>query len=449
MERKNNEKIGFLKFWTWNIRSVSTGIQTVLISYITFYCTDVLGLKAALIATILMLTKLFDGVTDLFAGYIVDKTHTKLGKARPYEISIVGLWLATWAIFSVPTNVSTVVQYIWIAVAYTFAQSIFTTLLTANNTAYMVRAFNSQPKYVKLSSFGGLITVAGVAVFNVFFPTMMENASTNAAAWSKMVLTLAIPLVVIGLLRFICVPEVYDVDGGTDKVDFKEVVSLLKNNKNIYPLAFAAIISAACTSFGASTYYFKYIVKDVSLMGIISIFTVVAMLTMIFYPMILKKISVKQLAMLGCFTYAVGGVILFFANDNMLLLGLGNIVLGAGSLPTSMMGGLLIVECADYNEWCGRPRMEGTLGSVTGFANKVGSALGTLICGVLLSAAGYSGTAEVLPNSAMMMIKCLYSLIPGVLYFIVMLIYKTYKLDEKIDEIRSDNEARRNAQIDN
>lgn len=59
----------------------------------------------------------------------------------------------------------------------------------------------------------------------------------------------------------------------------------------------------------------------------------------------------------------------------MALLATGNILMGMGTLPISMMGPLLIIECADYNEWCGRPRMEGTLGSINGFANKIGSAI--------------------------------------------------------------------------
>ena len=56
---------------------MSVAVQVVLIGYITFYCTDVLGLNAALVATLLMATKLFDGVTDVFAGYLVDITKTK------------------------------------------------------------------------------------------------------------------------------------------------------------------------------------------------------------------------------------------------------------------------------------------------------------------------------------------------------------------------------------
>lgn len=447
-EKEKKGKIGILKFWTWNFRTMSAGIQAVLIGYIVFYCTDVLGLNAALVATLLMASKIFDGVTDILAGYLVDKTHTKLGKARPYEFAIIGLWIATWALFSVPTSFTTVAKCVWVVVAYTLAQSVFNTLLNANGTAYMVRAFNNQQTYVKLSSLGGLITVAGVAVFNVVFPSMMAKAGTDAGEWSHMILMLAAPLAIVGILRFFFVPEKYDVDAGSSSVNLKEVAILLKSNKYIYFVALITLVAQVISGFGVAVYYFTYVVKNLSLMGIMSLFTVVAMLTMILYPALLKKMTVKNLIQLGCAIYIAAGVLLFFAGDNLVMLAIGNILMGMGTLPISMMGSLLIVECADYNEWCGRPRMEGTLGSINGFANKIGSALGTFLCGVLMSASGYVGGAEVLPDSAVLMIRLLYSLIPAAFFALVLFCLKFYTLDKKIDGMRKENEERRqNAEV--
>lgn len=446
-EKKQKEKgIGILPFWAWNFRGMSTAVQAVLIGYITFYCTDVLGLNAALVATLLMLTKIFDGVTDVFAGYLIDITKTRFGKARPYEFAVIGLWLATWAIFSVPTTFQTTAKCVWVVVCYTMAQSVFNTLLNANGTAYMVRAFNKQEHYVKLSSLGGLLVVAGVAIFNVVFPSMMEQAGTDAGAWSSMVMKLAIPLVIIGMMRFFFVPEKYEVDAKGEKINLKEVMILLTHNKYIYMVSLVGLVSSLTGALGVSIYYFTYIVKDVSLMGIMSLFTIAAMVTMIVYPAVLKKMSVKRFLQLGCCIYACAGVILFIAGDNVLLLGIGNIVLAIGTLPISMMSNLLIIECADFNEWEGRPRMEGTLGSVNGLASKLGSAFGTFIAGVLLSISGYVGGTEVLPDSALMMIRLLYSLIPAVLYLLVAVCLHFYHLDKKIVQIRQENEARRAAE---
>lgn len=438
-------KVGALKFFSWNLRGMSTGIQVVLIGYITFYCTEVLQLNPALVTTLLFASKIVDAVTDLVAGYLIDRTHTKLGKGRPYELAIIGLWLTTWLSFSVPAHLTTVVKCAWVVICYTLAQSIFNTLLSANQTAYMVRAFNDQDAYVTLSSLGGLITVFGVIIFNVVYPGMMAKAGQSAPAWSRMVLMLAVPLCIIGLMRFIFVPEQFDVDAGSKQVKFADIVTLLKSNKYIYIIAAVSLVNNISAGLGVSTYYYTYIVKNLSVMGIMSLFTVVSMLTLALYPVLLKKITVRRLIQLGLIFSIAGGILNFLAKDNLIILGIAGLVGGIGSLPISMMLNLMIIECADYNEWKGRQRMEGTLGAINGFATKLGSGFGTFLCGVLLSAAGYIGGASVQTDSALIMIRALFGIIPACFFFGLLLLLNFYKLDKMMPQIRRENAERTGA----
>lgn len=442
--KEKKSRIGAGRFLAWNSRAVSLAVQVVLIGYVQVYCTDVLGLAPGLVGTLLLGTKLVDGFTDLFAGYLVDKTNTKIGRGRPYEIAIIGVWLCSWLVFSVPAGYSTAVKCVWVVLAYTMAQSVCATLLNANQTAYMVRAFNDQQHYVTLSSLGGLVTVVGVAAFNVIFPSMMAKAGTDAPAWSRMILMIAAPLAVIGIMRFLFVKEKYNVDiAGADRVSAKEVGALLKHNRYIYFVAAVTLVYQLVSGFGVSVYYYKYIVGDLELMGIMSLFSLAAMLTMVFYPAILKKLTPARLIQAGCVCYGIGGIVIFAAKDNAVLLAVSSLLTGIGSLPIAFLMQLLIIDCADYNEWEGRPRMEGTLGCVNGFAMKLGSALGTWLCGVLLSASGYAGAAEVQSASAAMMIRVMQGLIPAALYFLIGLLLFRYGLDGKMVQIRRENEARR------
>ena len=127
METSN--KIGIAKFWGWQARAVSMGSMTIVLGYLTIFCTDTLMLPAALVGTLLLVSKIFDGVTDLIAGYIIENTKTRWGKARPYEFFIIALWLATWALFSCPEGWSSVVKCVWVFVMYTLVNSIFATFL--------------------------------------------------------------------------------------------------------------------------------------------------------------------------------------------------------------------------------------------------------------------------------------------------------------------------------
>ena len=78
-----SEKLGFGNLLAWNSRMVSTSIMVLLMGFLMAYCTDTLGITPAYVSIILVASKLLDGVTDAFAGFIVDRKKTKWGKARP------------------------------------------------------------------------------------------------------------------------------------------------------------------------------------------------------------------------------------------------------------------------------------------------------------------------------------------------------------------------------
>jgi len=86
----------------WQNREISKTVAVLVTAYPMIYCTDTLQMPTALVGTLLVLSKILDGFTDVVAGYIVDRTKTKFGKGRPYEVFIVALWLCTWIMFSCP-----------------------------------------------------------------------------------------------------------------------------------------------------------------------------------------------------------------------------------------------------------------------------------------------------------------------------------------------------------
>ncbi len=96
---------------------------------------------------------------------------------------------------------------------------------------------------------------------------------------------------------------------------------------------------------------------------------------------------------IGCLCGALGYLVNFFAGSNTVLLSIAAVLFGVGGMPISMLINLMIIECADFNEWKGNQRMEGTLSSVSSFSTKIGSALGAGILGVMLSVSGYVGDA--------------------------------------------------------
>ena len=122
-KEKNEKKVGFGKMLAWNSRGVSQGIGLMVVGYLSLYCTDTLKLTPGLVGTLLLVSKLLDGVTDIIAGYLVDRTNTKIGRGRPYEFCIIGMWACIWLMFTCPTAFGTVAKCVWVLLMYALVNS--------------------------------------------------------------------------------------------------------------------------------------------------------------------------------------------------------------------------------------------------------------------------------------------------------------------------------------
>ncbi len=439
------DRVGAGKVIIWTSSTVSRTITVLVMGYLMVYCTDTLMLEPATVSLILVFSKLVDGVTDAFAGFIVDRTKTKWGTARPYEVFIVGLWLATWLMFSVPTSLSTLAKYIWVFAMYVLATAICTTFLTANATPYMIRAFKGK-QIVKLTSYGSIPAMLAAIIFNVAFPIAMGHIATSPAGWSRLVGMIAVPLAAYGLLRMIFVKEQYETETSAvaaEKLQVKDILEVVKNNSFIFILCIIMLVYSVIANMGVMVYYFKYIVQNTDLMGMMSLVTIITIPLPFVFPKLISKLSVAKLMMAGFLLSALGYLVNFFAGSNFVGLMIGYLFTGAGTVPVSMLMPLAIIECADFNEWKGIRRMEGTLSSLNGLAQKIGNAAGAGVLGILLEISGYTGDIATTSQASIIMIRMLYSLIPMIAYIIVAVMLYFYKLDKLMPQIKKENQERR------
>lgn len=442
-EQNDKHPVGAGKMLAWQSRAISTGANMMVLGYLSMYCTDFLGISAGTIGLLLMISKLIDGVTDLLFGYIVDRTNTKIGRGRPYELCILGVWLCTWLMFSCPPSFSTVFKCVWVVLMYSLVTSIFTTFLNASQTVYMVRAFKYREQYVAISSYGAVVAMVFTVIVNISLPILVGKIATTTQGWSVLMLIYSVPLAIIGIMRFIFIKETNPIDAKSEKVQFKDVLLVLKTNKYIYIVAFITLVATFVSNMGIYQYYFKYVVGNIEIFGLVSGMQMIGMPLVFIYPKFVKKYSVTALISAGIMLMVVGNIINFIAYSSVPLLIVGFIIMGAGQVPLSMMMGLLIIDCAEYNEYKGNQRLEATLSNINGFAQKIGAAFGSGVVGVLLGMSGYVGTNDVQVPSAMTMLRVLNSLLPAVLYLILLFVMRLYKLEKQMPAIRAENEKNR------
>ena len=87
-------------------------VYAFLTSFVMIYLTDTVGLNSGVIGTLIMVSKLLDGVSDVFFGSMIDKTKSKMGKARPWMFyGFFGCALTLFGVFAIPTNIGQTAQY--------------------------------------------------------------------------------------------------------------------------------------------------------------------------------------------------------------------------------------------------------------------------------------------------------------------------------------------------
>ena len=100
-------------------------IYGLLTSFVMIYLTDTVGLNAGIIGTLIMFSKFADGITDVFFGTLIDKTKSKMGKARPWMFwAMFGNCILLVAVFAIPESLGKTAQYIYFFIAYTLLNAV-------------------------------------------------------------------------------------------------------------------------------------------------------------------------------------------------------------------------------------------------------------------------------------------------------------------------------------
>ena len=418
----------------WSSKNIGLCVKTTLItSYLSFYCTDVIGMTATLIGSILLGCKLLDGVTDLIAGWLIDNTRTKLGKARPYEWSILFTGIFTVLLFSAP-HVGATAQAVWVAVMYIMTEAIFSTLINTSDPVYTLRAFPEERQRNAVFSISTIFSQFISVAAGIMLPQLIATAGTSQSEWTKLVLMLVGPTALIGMIRFFFVKEKYvdakrpteetkeDTEASAEKKSRKKKdgVSVLTGikaiGKNKYILLLMVMIIAIIIASGvmntAQAYYFKYFVGDISKMSIVNFSLVFSILMLVIFVPLANKFGKCRIMQIGLILATLGCLIRFLGGTNIVTLFIGMSLIMFGIMPVSVYFPLYLFDIIDYGEWKTGDRVEGMLAALPSFATKVANGLSVSLASLILGHAGYDGKLAEQTEAAMRAINLNYNIIP-------------------------------------
>ncbi|MDO4623683.1 MAG: MFS transporter [Eubacteriales bacterium] len=429
---------------------VTAWINVIMLNYLSIYASDTLGVNVGTIGMMLLASKIFDAFTDIFAGWLVDNTKTKLGKARPYELSIIGMTITTILLFSCGPEWSYTLKCVWIFTMYTLCFSVFSTLRAAALNPYTIRHFsNNKALITKVASYGSVITMGGSMILSIVFPIMMGRLATSAGGWTMIVAAIMIPGTAIGMLRFIFCKEDPSVDAEDkhDSVKIKEIFLMFGKNKYVWFFAIIMLCYNVMTNLAVGTYFFKWIVGNVQLMGLTSAASVLILPFMFVMPLLAKKLgSIGNLLFTLGFIGIAGYTGAYIGGGNVVTAILGLVLGSLATLPIAYYQVLFIMNICTYNEMIGLPRMDASSAILANFMSKFGAAIGASVTGVILSIGGYLAGSDVTvqPESALKMIRVDFALVPIACLVIIMICAKLFT---KLEKEAPEWEAKRKAEL--
>ena len=403
-------------------------VYALLTAFMMIYLTDTIGLSMGIVSTLIAASKIFDGISDFFFGGLIDKTHTKMGKARPWMLwPYIGCAITLVACFSIPTAWGKTAQYIFFFLSYTLLNAVF---FTANNIAYAsltALITKNTSERVQIGSFRFIFAFATKIVIEAVTISAVAWLGGGVFGWRMIAIIYAIVGLITNTISVLSVKELPEDSEGTKKekkkeneLTFLQSFKVLLQNKYYIIICGSYILTQFYASvIGMGTYYAKYILGNEDIFSTLSLainITMVVALTVL--PFVIKKLGgMYKLNIWGYVLAALGraGVMVAAYMGSLPLMLVFTAVSTIGIAPLQGDLNALIASCSEYTTLTTGHRLEGMMYSCSSLGLKIGGALGTAICGWLLDAAGYVENAAVQNASTVGMLKFLYLWLPVIL----------------------------------
>ena len=346
-------------------------VWTTVASFLTIYCTDVAGIAAGVVGTLMLIARLFDGVSDLFMGIIIDKTNTRWGKARPWVLwSAPPLVISLIMIFTVP-DLGANGKAIYLLLVYIFLAAVcFTASNLSYNTMLSLVTTEQHDRNV-MNTIRFEFTMIAQLVINVITIPLVHFLGNGQRGWTCMSIVYAIVALGMFITTFAGTKERYKPikkeTTAKKKTHPLKTIKILCRNKYfiLITLAFAVIYTSLGLTGGSRIYYAKYVLGDEMLNSTMTMFNYIpTILTIMLIPVFTKRFGKIKALFVGFLFYAAGLVLEIAGPVNLPMIYTGLVLQGIGHAALYSCLFAIVGDVVDYSEWKDGIREEGLTYSV-------------------------------------------------------------------------------------
>ncbi len=379
-------------------------LNAVLATYLNVYYTDVLKLTnvwgGLFLVIFPLVSKVIDAATNVIMGYIIDRTKTKQGKARPWILLSSFLVPITCVLlFLVPTGNETL-EVIWIILSYNLFYSFAYTIFNMSHNLMCPLSTRNTIQRGSLSVFNQISTImmSGILVALVFPMLIIPHLGVDSNKWLLAMSILSLIALPLTLLEYYFTKERVTLEGADKeerKIPFLTQLKIVLTDKYmiimfVYFLIYT--IASALKNLGL-VYYCNYVLgtyNDGTTQMMVSVIGGIPMGIGIFavWPLA-KKFGKRNVTAFGFLLYALGSGICWMMPTNLGIVLVGQFIKNIGGLPCAYVFMALFADGLDHIEWKSGIRCDGIAMSIYNIIAVATVGVATSIFNAMISSAGY------------------------------------------------------------
>ncbi len=422
-------------------------MYTLFSSYVLLFYTDTLGMNAAIIGSVILISKIFDGITDLIAGQLIDTHKSKGGHCIPVLAKwTIPMVISVLLVFTVP-NSTVAIRVAYVFVTYNLFNAIIYTYTCAAHMTLATYVTNDPKERSQMMVYKMMFAALTQTILaNVTLPLIdFCGGQSSQMAWVKAVLIISAVGAAFLLGNVFFVKERVDNPAPPENI-LKGVKAAFQNKFWIISLVLYIFTNVFLIfNMSVSVYYLKQVMGNAELMGLwVAVSNIPGIVVALIIPsLIAKGIHQRQMVVFGGVLMLVGQIIFIVAPSTLPVLLATGLIKGIGfGFPMGLVNAL-VGETIDYGEWKTGTRVQGVLLGAAGVGNKVGQGLTTSIFGFVLAAIGYNGLLEQQSAHTIAGISAFFKFGPIVVILVIIVFAWMFTVEKMNPQIRKELEERR------
>lgn len=430
-----------------------TLMYTMTTTLLIYFYTNVVGISAGAVGMIMLVSRVFDGFSDVLMGTIIDRTHSKYGKARIWILRLaVPYALAAVVLFTMP-NMGPTGKVVYAFITYNIMNTVVYTAISQPFHALGSLMSRDRRQRDVICNIRMVLSITASMIITAFtlplINVVADAIHNEQAAWIIVTTVYAIVSVFVLLNTYAsCTERVCTAQKVKENIPFFTALKATVTNPYfLIALGLMLFYTVYQIIIGTDlTYYCQYVLNDVNLVMPLSASEKIATIIGIaLLPKILPRFGKRNLICAGCLL-GIAGQLVFLLNITSVPLGIVTCIMrGFGIAPFYGVQYSLPSDAIEYGQWKTGLRIEGLMFSSMSMGQKAGSGFTSAIMGAILSMAAFDGlkaTAAEQTASAITAIKTFYLYVPIAIWVIMLLIATCYRLDKKYDQMMKELIAR-------